>query len=168
MVGQRVTGTEWCIQMSVMICFELPVPENCDLCCCYTSLCMVSSQASLGIVYTMSTDIWAALCAEAARAVCWVSMLCECVTPLLGRSKHELCVTGSHLPEPLLYWGHWGGGHSVSVQHQQNQDKFVSPGWTHSDSCTAPWLFPLSGAGKRLSVSSLFVYENEECISGGS
>lgn len=30
MVRQGVTGTEWCIQMSLMICFDLPVPENCD------------------------------------------------------------------------------------------------------------------------------------------
>lgn len=99
MVRQRVTGTEWCIQMSLMICFEVPVPENCDLCCCYTFLCMVSSQASLGIVFTMSTDIWAALCAEAARAVCSVHALWVCYTPA-RQEPTELCVTGSHLPEP--------------------------------------------------------------------
>lgn len=163
MVRQRVTGTEWCIQMSLMICFEVPVPENCDLCCCYTSLCMVSSRASLGIVFTMSTDIWAALCAEAARAVCSVSTLCECYSPA-GRSQLS-CVWLAHTSLSLLCWGPWGGGHSLNVQ--QEQHKFVSPGWTHSDSCTAPWLFPLSAAG-RPSVSSLFMYENEECVSGGS
>lgn len=99
----RVTGAEWCVQMSLMICFELPVPENCQLCCwcccCCTSLCMVSSPASSGVVCTMSTDIWAALCAESARAVCSVSMLCERgYTP--ARQHQIWALTGLHLPEP--------------------------------------------------------------------
>lgn len=126
----RVTGTEWCIQMSLMICFELPVPENCELCCwcccCYKSLCMVSSQASLGIVYTMSTEIWAALCAESARAVCSISVLCECgYTPARQDQIWAVCNWLTPPWAPLLYWEHWGGVKSVYVQHEQNQDKFV-------------------------------------------
>lgn len=133
MVRQRVTGTEWCIQMSVMICFELPVAENCELCCwcccCYTSLCMVSSQASLGIVYPGSTDIWADLCAESARAVRSVSMLCEhgytparqdqiwavynwCTPPwtpppllgALGRCEVSLCAAWAEPGQVCLTW----------------------------------------------------------------
>lgn len=82
--------------------FELPVPESCEICCwcCYTSLCMVSPQASSGIVYTMSTDIWAALCADSARAVCSVPMLCECgYTPARQDQIWAVC-SCLHLPVP--------------------------------------------------------------------
>lgn len=112
MVRQRVTGTEWCIQMPLMICFELPVPENCELCCwcccCYTSLCMVSSQASLGIVYTMSTDIWATLFAESARAVCSVSMPCECGYTPAGQHQIWAVCSCLRVPEPPSCTGSHG------------------------------------------------------------
>lgn len=87
---------------------------------------MVSSQASLGIVYPRSTDIWADLCAESARAVRSVSMLCEHgYTP--ARQDQIWAVYNWCTPPwaPLPYWEHWGGVKSVYVQHEQNQDKFV-------------------------------------------
>lgn len=75
-------------------------------CCCYKSLCMVSSQASLGIVYTMSTEIRAALCAESARAVCSVSVLCECgCTPARQDQIWAVCNWLAPPWAPLLSWG---------------------------------------------------------------